>query len=181
MFKLIVVTLAAFFIILQAFGDSSRRPVVTREAPAALTLASMIGLGEKIEETSLAPEPLLSDAEAIALAVEAGERVRKEKNSGPQAVTLRGVPEVIKVAAVTPDQSEVPVVEVAPVAKWFVTGTRVNLRQGPGTSNAVVTQVTLGTEAEVIDSRNGWMQIVTTDGAATGWISGKFLKEQAPS
>ena len=180
MFKLIVVTLAAFYVILHVFGDPSRRPAVTRDAPAALTLASLIGVDEKIVETSLAPEPLLSDAEAIALAVEAGARVRREKESGPQVVTLRGVPEVIEVAAVDSDQLEAPVIEAAPVAKWFVSGTRVNLRQGPGTSNAVVTQVTLGTEAEVIDRQNGWMQIVTTDGATTGWISGKFLKEQAP-
>ena len=180
MFKLIVVTLAAFFVILQVFGDPSRRPAVTREAPAALTLASLIGVDEKIEETSLEPEPLLSEADAIALAVEAGKRVRQERKSGPQAVTLRGVADVIKVAAVNPDQSEAAAIEAAPVAKWLVSGTRVNLRQGPGTSNAVVTQLTLGTEAEVIDSQNGWMQIVTTDGATTGWISGKFLKEQAP-
>jgi len=179
MFKLVAVTLAAFFVVLHIFGDPSRRPVVTREAPVALTLASMVGVDVNIEETSLAPEPLLSDSEAIALAVEAGERIRLDKKSGAEA-SLRGVPEVIKVAA-KPDQSVPAFVDTKPVVKWFVSGTRVNLRRGPGTSNAVVTQVTLGTEAEVIDSRNGWMQIVTTDGAATGWISGKFLKEQAPS
>ena len=181
MFKLIVVTLAAFVVILQVFGDPSQRPAVTRDAPAALTLASLIGVDAKIEETSLAPEPLLSDAEAIALAVDAGARVRLEKEPGPQVATLRGVAEVIKVAAVNPGQSEVPAIDATPIARWVVSGTRVNLRQGPGTSNAVVTQVTLGTEAEVIDSRNGWMQIVTTDGETTGWISGKFLEEQAPS
>ena len=180
MLKLIVVTLAAFFVVLQVFGDPSQRPAVSRDAPASLTLASLIGVDDRIEETSLDPEPLLSDAEAIVLAVETGKRVRLERKSGPQTVTLRGAPEVIKVAAVNTDQLEVPAVDPAPVAKWFVSGSRVNLRQGPGTSNAVVTQVTLGTEAEVIDSRNGWMQIVTTDGAATGWISGKFLKEQVP-
>ena len=55
-----------------------------------------------------------------------------------------------------------------------------NLRQGPGTGNAVVAQVTRGMEAEVLESQNGWYQIRTADGSLSGWISGKFLTEKQP-
>lgn len=177
MFKWIVVTLAAFVIILQVVGDPSRRPAVTRDAPVALTLASMIGLNDPIAETSLEAEPLLSDADAVSLAIEAGKRVRLEQTTGSRKILLRGTP-----GAVQPVQVAATVEKTVdtPVATWVVSGSRVNLRQGPGTSNAVVTQVTFGTEAEVIGAQNGWMQIVTADGATTGWISGKFLIEQAP-
>ncbi len=178
MFKLIVVTLAAFFVVLQVFGEQSRRPVVTREAPAALTLASMVGMNDRIDEVSLEPEPLLTESDAIALAIEAGAKARLEQKSSYQTVALRGVPK-----AIDPEQGVENAEPVAktPIVTWVVSGNRVNLRQGPGTSNAVVTQVTLGTEAEVIGSKNGWMQIVTVDGDTTGWISGKYLKEQTPS
>ena len=70
--------------------------------------------------------------------------------------------------------------EPKPVKAWFVTGSRVNVRQGPGTGNAVVGQVTQGMEAQVLETRDGWMQIVTKDGGASGWISGRFLEERQP-
>ena len=44
MFKLIVVTLAAFVVLLQVYGDPARKPAVSRDAPEGLTLAGFVGL-----------------------------------------------------------------------------------------------------------------------------------------
>ena len=66
------------------------------------------------------------------------------------------------------------------MAYWYVTGSRVNLRGGPGKSNAVVGQVTFGAEAEVLTDKDGWFQIRLADGSASGWIFGKFLGEKLP-
>ena len=45
MFKLIVVTLAAFVAVLQIFGDPARKPEVARAAPEGMTLAAFVGRG----------------------------------------------------------------------------------------------------------------------------------------
>ena len=166
MFKLIVVTLAAFVAILQIFGDPARKPDVARTASEGFTLASFVGLTGETDDATPAAQPLMSDAEAIRLALEAGKAARNERSAAPRQVALRDVAE-------DSDPGAAPIY-------WYVSGNRVNLRQGPGTGNAVVAQVTLGTAAEVLDARDGWMQIVTKDGATSGWISGQFLQERQP-
>lgn len=171
MFKLIVVTLAAFVAVLQIFGDPARRPEVSRPAAEGFTLASLIGGAVEVEREPATPQPLMSDEEAIRLALDAGKAARGEKTVAPRNLIVKAVAE-----AVTDDATGT----VVEPSYWYVSGNRVNLRQGPGTGNAVVAQVTLGTEAEVLDARDGWMQIVTRDGATSGWISGQFLKERKP-
>ena len=166
MFKLIVVTLAAFVAILQIFGDPARRQDVSRPASEGLTLASLVGLAPEANEVSVSPQPLMTDAEAIRRALEAGKTARGEKRIAPRDLAVKALPTQTN--------------EIVAPTYWYVSGNRVNLRQGPGTGNAVVAQVTRGTEAEVLSTRDGWMEIVTRDGAASGWISGQFLKEQAP-
>ncbi|TNC70311.1 SH3 domain-containing protein [Rubellimicrobium roseum] len=55
-----------------------------------------------------------------------------------------------------------------------VTGTRVNVRSGPGTGNGVVAQVGEGDTAEVLGQDGGWVRIRTPDGTE-GWMSARFL------
>ena len=99
------------------------------------------------------------------MAIAAGAAIREERRSAPQNTfvmaqqELRAEPEM---------------------AYWYVTGSRVNLRGGPGTGNAVVGQVTFGTEAEVLTDRDGWYEIRLADGSASGWIFGRFLNEELP-
>ncbi len=58
-----------------------------------------------------------------------------------------------------------------------VTGTRVNLRDGPATSYPVVTQLFEGDEAEVLDQTgDGWVRLRTLDGVNVGWMSEDFLQ-----
>ncbi|MDA8585788.1 SH3 domain-containing protein [Rhodobacteraceae bacterium] len=172
MFKLIVVTLAVFAAVLQIFGGSERRPEVAREAAPGLTLATFMGTAEPIDETSLDREPLLSEAEAIAIAVAAGNSARSEREAAPKTYRAQELARTIELK--TSVQTDTP-------TKWVVSASRVNVRQGPGTSNAVIAQVTLGTEAQILDRKNGWAQIQTQDGGTSGWISGKFLEEKTPS
>ncbi|WP_108484710.1 SH3 domain-containing protein [Oceaniglobus ichthyenteri] len=64
---------------------------------------------------------------------------------------------------------------------WYVTGTRVNLRGGPSTSDAVVGSVGLGQQAEVLEkSDDGWFRIRTADGGQNGYIYGQFLSQDRP-
>lgn len=176
MFKLSAATLAAFYCVLLVFGDESRRPdaEATRTAPDNISLTQLASFveisGEELTAVSRADRSGLSDAEAIAMALEAG----REHRAGRKSAPLRGV--IIPVAATETEATAES--EVAAMNLWEVTGSRVNLRAGPSTGDAVVGQLSLGTEATVLDQGGGWYRIETADGQATGWIFGKFLSRK---
>ncbi len=168
MFKLVVATLVAFYCVMIIFGDEARRPAeVARAEPLGLELVTAATL-----PTPETAEPVLvtavSDRDAIEIAMAAGRELREERQQTQQNTKFS---EVIAAA------------KAAEQAKrfWYVTGSKVNLRGGPGTTNAVVGQVTFGTEAFVIADRGGWYQIRLADGSVSGWIFGKFLSEEMPS
>lgn len=56
-----------------------------------------------------------------------------------------------------------------------VTGNRVNLREGPGTSYGTIGQVVSGTILEVIETNGGWAHIQVQGTAQNGWMSADFL------
>lgn len=60
-----------------------------------------------------------------------------------------------------------------------VTGTRVNMRDGPGTTYPVIGRATLGQKVEVLnDSGNGWLRLRTVSGQQTGWISASLISKR---
>lgn len=64
---------------------------------------------------------------------------------------------------------------------WYVTGTTVNLRAGPSTSDSVVGRVRMGQRAEILsETSDGWFEIRTADDQQAGFIFGKFLSENRP-
>lgn len=72
-----------------------------------------------------------------------------------------------------------PVAEAPPAPAGtnlhVVTGSRVNLREGPGTSFATTGQVTAGTILEVLEIRDGWAYIALQGNGDQGWMSASFL------
>ncbi len=171
MFRLIAVTLAVFYMILLVFGDETRRPEeVARAEPLTLNLIQAAYLPDSTpvllrDQTG----PLISDTEAVKLALAAGEKIRAERKRAP----LRGTNQVVSLetrADAVENEAE------APTEYWTVTGSRVNLRMGPGTSNAVIGQLVRGDQAYVLADENGWYQIQSADGVTSGWIFGKFLR-----
>lgn len=171
MFRLIAVTLAALYGVLYVFGDEARRPAeVARAEPMGFGLLKAAALPFDLGSPKLHVSEI-SDREAVELALAAGESIREQRTVKPRlgaAATL--------VAANSTGASDT----VSAPAYWYVTGSRVNLRGGPGTSNAVVGQVTFGAEAEVLGDADGWYQIRLADGSASGWIFGKFLDANRP-
>lgn len=57
-----------------------------------------------------------------------------------------------------------------------VTGNKVNVRTGPGTTFPVVTQVKRNTTVTITDSAFGWNHVVLADGSTTGWIASWLLQ-----
>lgn len=175
MYKLIAVTLAAVYCVLLIFGDEARRPAeVARAEPLDLSVLAASALPEVNTEQS-GYVSMRSDREAVELAIAAGKRFREDMRLGstaPREVAPKASEPASAVIATAPAQDQPDY--------WYVTGTRVNLRGGPGTSNAVVGQVTLGAEAEVLADQDGWYQIRLADGSVSGWIFGKFLDADRP-
>lgn len=56
-----------------------------------------------------------------------------------------------------------------------VTGNRVNLREGPGTTFGTVGQLVSGTILEVIETSSGWARIQVQGTTQSGWMSADFL------
>lgn len=59
----------------------------------------------------------------------------------------------------------------------LITGSVLNVRNGPGTHFQVIDQVIRGEFLEVLDENSGWYKIKTKNGAA-GWSSGDYLEIQ---
>lgn len=59
-----------------------------------------------------------------------------------------------------------------------VTGTRVNMRDGPGTIYPVVARLNIGTSVEVLsDSGTGWLRLRTLPNRQLGWISASLVSK----
>ncbi|MFC3613845.1 SH3 domain-containing protein [Lutimaribacter marinistellae] len=59
-----------------------------------------------------------------------------------------------------------------------VTGTRVNMRMGPGTNYPVITRLNLGHEVEVLESGNGWLRLRVLPEQTVGWISASLVSDK---
>ncbi|MEX0285875.1 MAG: SH3 domain-containing protein, partial [Paracoccaceae bacterium] len=59
-----------------------------------------------------------------------------------------------------------------------VTGSRVNMRQGPGTTYAVIGTLFYDDEVEVLeDLGNGWIQLRKMGTNEVGWMAARFVKK----
>jgi uncharacterized protein YraI len=58
-----------------------------------------------------------------------------------------------------------------------VTGSRVNMRAGPGVGNAVVGALPRGARAEAIgEPENGWQRVRAVDSGLTGYMFASYLQ-----
>lgn len=61
-----------------------------------------------------------------------------------------------------------------------VTGTRVNMRDGPGTIYAVTARLNIGHEVEVLgDSGTGWLRLRTMPERQIGWVAASLIGKKA--
>jgi len=105
------------------------------------------------------------------------------RDTAEALVTLASVPTTTRTAAspatepkVTPEPTS-----VRPVALdvRVVTGSRVNIRSGPGTDFTVLGQLVRDDKAIVInDPGSGWVQIRTDASEQVGWMAARLLRSQ---
>ena len=161
MFRLTAVLLACLYAAMSIWGDPPRDDVVvTRAGSFSPALA---GLGTAASASADAKDGLvgLSEAEAVEMALAAGEKREEEVLVEEVAATAEPEPE--------PEQDEGRFV--------YVTGSGVNLRRGPTTNSAVIGSVSRGDRAEPLsDLSDAWVRIRTEQGVEA-WIYGRFLSE----
>ncbi|GIT90241.1 peptide-binding protein [Jannaschia pagri] len=92
----------------------------------------------------------------------------------PSAVTPRLIGEPVVVSLVQPASPTAS--READRDLLRVTGSRVNMRSGPSTSNRVVSSLVQGTLAEPIGEEvNGWLEIREVETGLTGFMAARFL------
>lgn len=132
------------------------------------------------------PEPAALTLEPVTDAAAAESRAAAlEPMGGPEGLPATPVapdealaalaPSLASPPAAAPDAAPAPLVEAAAPAgsRREVSGDRVNLREGPGTTFDVVGRLARGEVAEVIERRDGWARVRV--GANEGWMSERFL------
>jgi len=82
----------------------------------------------------------------------------------------------------TPVAPEATPTQVAPAPKDIreVSGTRVNMRDGPGTIYPIVGKARMGQRVEVLsDSGTGWLRLRVLPEQQVGWISASLIRKSA--
>lgn len=73
-----------------------------------------------------------------------------------------------------------PAAPVAAKDLRHVTGSRVNMRSGPGTQYGVLATLRSGDEAEVLSTDDrGWAKIRVAESGRVGWMAERFLSDAA--
>ncbi len=81
-------------------------------------------------------------------------------------------------AAAPPAQPATAAYEPAPADLREVTGTRVNMRDGPGTTYPVIARLNIGHRVEVLsESGTGWLRLRTLPERRLGWIAASLISK----
>ncbi|MEO9780008.1 MAG: SH3 domain-containing protein [Sedimentitalea sp.] len=76
----------------------------------------------------------------------------------------------------TPRQADLFASQEADIRE--ITGTRVNMRDGPGTIYPIIARLNIGQSVEVLsESGTGWLRLRTMPGQQLGWISASLVSK----
>ncbi len=171
-------------------------PAKARPVKAAALVASPAI--ESPAVVKLAPRPIVdvsgaepdinttAQLDQIRTSLSQGLSLFEDPNSARQQLTLASLEQgvaglgVVAVPEETPKPARVEL--AAPRADIReITGTRVNMRDGPGTIYPVVSKLTIGHEVEVLgDSGTGWLRLRSLPEQQIGWISASLVSKGKP-
>lgn len=124
-------------------------------------------------------EPVEELTEEVVASATPGEADLDEE---PPAIILPSLIQTIAVVTPVSFADDATEAESAPDTSALkirsVTGNRVNVRGGPGTTFSVVTQLVRGDEVEILeDPGQGWVQLRPLNGGPIGWTADFLLSE----
>ncbi len=170
LFLLIVLTLAGFVLLLNAFGDPVARPVAKTPAPVTETppVPDEATLSEALGEGAGTGADGTPPADLVQVTSQTPEQI--QRFPGPP---LEPSPEY---AGRTPPPAAAALPEGTQGPFMVITGNRVNMRAGPSTSDAVLTALDGGTQVEALGPTGGDWVNIRTPGGQSGYVSGQFLR-----
>jgi len=195
MIRLTVISLAGLIGVLMAFEEPASEPEnsnasgvdeVVMPAVERVTLRR-ISQPESISEVVTNPDPAPAQIiQAAAPATTVSRPVATVQGTVVHSVgTGQTLPEMLQIvsrdapadARMRPAPSASATTANSGVAAvWFVSGSRVNLRSGPSTSNRVVTSLTRDTAVELIGSEGDWAHLRVVNTGAEGFMAQRFLR-----
>lgn len=158
-----------FLLLGWGFFEASGGSEFAQPAAASLAPPVIVGSIEEAHEGAMAGitwpaarAAYAAAAPAESMPVEIVTRARMDFGAplGPVLATLP--------SEAAPARAEVPL-DLRRVA-----GSRVNMRAGPGTGHEVVSVLSRGARAEVLEEQGGWTRVRAEDGAA-GWMATSLL------
>lgn len=122
--------------------------------------------------------PVVDEGTEISLGAVNTANLSEELKAIAQQAAAEAVAQVVLTSLAGSGSAETtqPVEPVEPFADIrAVTGSRVNMRTGPGTNFAILAQPVRGDEVTVLrDPGDGWLKLRTADGKV-GWISASLV------
>lgn len=147
-------------------ADKVADPVVTRVALDLTTL-------QPADKAKAITQEELQEVAALATPDSATEAVPTNVNVLESGTTPAIIPSLI-----VPNDTGTVIQASAPATNNFrmVKGSRVNVRNGPGTDYGVVTKLVKGDTVEILeDSGDGWVRMRPVDGGPSGWMADFLL------
>jgi hypothetical protein len=161
-------------VVSEAGADAIATPVIASvvQAGGSFDTPTVLGSsrGAAPEVTRAAAGPAIAPLSPAVIAASAPE---------PDAFRPRLIGEPVVVSLVSPSEEPASALEAAepsgPLLR--VTGSRVNMRAGPGTENAVVDSLPQGTLAEPLgEPVAGWQEIRDVETGRIGFMAARFLE-----
>ncbi|MEM6657431.1 MAG: SH3 domain-containing protein [Pseudomonadota bacterium] len=167
------------------------KPPVSASAPAE-ELVTRVALGQTAEIEILAePEPELPEPELnaeetkfllskVAAGLQANPSLFEDQNVTLTLASLeQGVTALQQIKTdVEPDPVQVSVATEPEKDIREISGTRVNMRDGPGTIYPIIGKASIGQKVEVFgDSGTGWLRLRVLPGQQVGWISASLVRK----
>lgn len=142
-----------------AFAPDLDEPVFTEMVAEVVPVPESVSESVEESQPEVTRTALISPVEVVAASQPA-----------PKPVEVVSIPE--------------PTPEFAPEPErliWFVTGSRVNVREGPSTNYSVMGSVVYGEAAEIVsDPDADWVKIRIEGDGVEGFIMKRFMTEADP-
>lgn len=163
--------------------------------PAAVPAPTAAGGGTGLPAEEADPETTAEsaayDLEQVRASLSQGLPVFGDGAGAGQQLTLASLDQGISGIKVAPAETAESEEDPAPTeadqaAAWSepepdireITGTRVNMRDGPGTIYPVLTKLRIGQEVEVVgDSGTGWLRLRSVSSRQIGWVSASLVSK----
>ncbi|WP_420586291.1 SH3 domain-containing protein [Ruegeria sp.] len=141
----------------------------------------------RVPTVRIQPKPAVEDvveiiADEASLASLSGITVFADQSANITLASLEdGVAGLRQVTDETPeDVAETPALPEPEKDIREISGTRVNMRDGPGTIYPIIAKVTIGQKVEVLsDSGTGWLRLRVLPQQQVGWISSSLVRKTA--